>query len=84
MDRALHPLLVSSAVPLSEADREKFDKDVSEIATVKNGDVVSIPFPIVLFHRIEGTWLPVSDLGAFQSPHDEIAPTDMACNDAED
>lgn len=61
------PLLVSPVDHLTPEDREKFDLNVTDIAKAQPGDVVCCPFPIAMYHRIDGIWLPVSDLGAFHS-----------------
>jgi hypothetical protein len=62
------PLLVTPLEHIAEADRQKFTADVADLADADDGQVVSIPFPVALYHRIDGVWLPVSDLGAFHTP----------------
>jgi hypothetical protein len=66
------PLLVAPTVPLTEDERKTFEVEVADIGSAEPGDVVSVPFPVVLYHRIEGVWIPVSDLGSFQTTH--VAP----------
>lgn len=63
------PLFVAPIERLSEADRESFDKDVADIMNATDGDVVSCPYPVALYHRFDGVWIPVPDIGAFRS-HD--------------
>jgi hypothetical protein len=58
------PLLVTPTGRLSDADRESFDKDVGDIMRAEDGDVVSCRYPIALYHRFDGVWIPVSDIGA--------------------
>lgn len=61
------PLLVAPLDHLPPEDRPAFEKNVEEIGVVDDGQTVACPFPIALYHRIDGIWLPVSDLGAFHS-----------------
>jgi hypothetical protein len=65
------PLLVSPVDHLTSEDRDKFDLNVTKIAKAQPGDVLSCPFPLAMYHRIDGIWLPVSDLGAFHAPESE-------------
>ncbi|MDR3582589.1 MAG: hypothetical protein P4L67_04920 [Candidatus Pacebacteria bacterium] len=62
------PLLVSPVDHLTAEDRAKFQDNVTEIARAKPGDVITCTFPVAMYHRIDGIWLPVSDLGAFHAP----------------
>jgi len=62
------PLLVVPVNPLpTKADVEAFDENAQHVLDAKDDQVVSFPYPVVLYQRIDGIWLPVSDLGAFQS-----------------
>lgn len=65
------PLLVSPVDHLTKEDREAFEKNVGEIGRAEAGDTIACPFPVTLYHRIDGIWLPVSDLGAFHAPANE-------------
>lgn len=68
------PLLVSPAEHIDASDREAFEKNVAEIGRAEDGETISCPFPLALYHRIDGIWLPVSDLGAFHTaPADPTA-----------
>jgi hypothetical protein len=67
------PLLVSPLVALTDSEREEFTGEVKDISKATDGSVISIPFPIAMHHRIDGIWLPVSDLGSFHAPPDPKA-----------
>lgn len=91
------PLLISPVDPLpAELSRAEVDRYVKAVTNIDDGEVAFIPFPIALYHRIDGIWLPVSDLGSFHSAPtgDEVKrepaestydPTKLvSCNDEDD
>jgi hypothetical protein len=86
------PLLVAPLEKLSQSERGEFNQEVLDIGKIGDGMVVSIPFPIAMYHRIDGIWIPVADLGSFNSPHPHPAPSEaisppvssVACEDADD
>jgi hypothetical protein len=82
------PLLVAPLESLSAEDRDKFNAEVLDIGKAQDGVVISIPFPIALYHRIDGIWIPVSDLGSFNATHPSPTPPapdpQVACEDADE
>jgi hypothetical protein len=79
------PLLIAPVHPIAKADVENFEKHAEYVGDAEDGHVVSFPYPVVLYQRIDGIWLPVSDLGAFHSPS---APADeprkfVPCDDGD-
>jgi hypothetical protein len=83
------PLLVAPLASLSPNERDEFNKEVLDLGKVADGMVVSIPFPITMYHRIDGIWIPVADLGSFHShppapASDETHLPSVACEDADE
>lgn len=74
------PLFVTPIERLSDADRESFAQNVTDILNATDGDVVSCPYPLALYHRFDGVWIPVADIGAFraapQGPHVQPDPVE--------
>lgn len=82
------PLLVCPRDALSPADRASFNDEVAGLAIPDDdgGKIVSVPFPLVMYHRIDGIWIQVSDLGSFHCPPpappaDREPPDAVACDD---
>lgn len=69
------PLLIAPIYPLAtDADVKSFEQHAEGVLNATDDQVVSYPFPVALYQRIDGIWLPVSDLGAFHSPSAPAAP----------
>lgn len=63
------PLLIVPNYPLAtKADVESFEEHAAAVLDAEDDKLISFPFPVTLYQRIDGIWLPVSDLGAFHSP----------------
>lgn len=63
------PLLIVPVHPLrSEKDVKDFDQHGVYVKDAQDGQVITFPCPAVLFHRIDGVWISLSDLGSFQTP----------------
>lgn len=88
------PLLVTPVGNLTQREREEFNKDALDIRSAADGVVISIPFPVAMYHRFDGVWIPVSDMGSFNAPHatparpddddPSISDPQVACEDADD
>ncbi len=63
------PLLVV-ANDILDGTYSSFDltRLAENLKNAEDGQVLTCPFPVTLYHYIDGIWLPVSDLGAFHSP----------------
>lgn len=68
------PLLIAPLESLSPSDREAFNAEVLDVSKAVEGSVISIPFPIALYHRFDGVWIPVSDMGSFHAPIPSATP----------
>lgn len=80
------PLLIVPVYPLStKTDVELFDENAQHVLDAKDDQVVSFPYPVVMYQRIDGIWLPVSDLGAFHSSQPTSSKSDqIESNDVPD
>ena len=74
----LHPpLLIVPGLPLDGIrDQEQMESLVEKLSNAEYGQVLSAHMPVTLYQRVDGYWLPVTDLGAFHSPPPAQGKTD--------
>lgn len=67
-------LMISPTVALTDEERDEFANMADAIRDVGDGGVVACPFPVALHHRIDGVWIPVTDLCDFHDSSPAPAP----------
>jgi len=64
-------IFITPAVDLSRSmpvTHEEMRKLAVDLQNAKPGDVISCPWPVTVYHCIEGLWIRSEDLTAFSTP----------------